>query len=1261
MSRPGLATRQDLLRWADSTGARTALPRLIRRLVLETGVGVLAVDFPADEGTAAGGFDGVARTTGSTPFLSDGLSVWELSVKKAYSKADDDYVKRTATPDGSPLTEVTYVQVILRPWTDRQRFATAKTDEGRWRQVRAYGVDDVLAWLEAAPVTHAWLSEELGLKPYGMRTVDAWWRNWAKATMPELSEQVVLAGRAAEAKSLADRLGGGHGITTVLADSREEALAFVAASLRLDDASGSSSLLSRTVLVDDLETWRSHIEQERTLVLIPLTPEVVAEAHSVENHHVVVPLASAAQADVELPPIDHGLAAAELSRLGVPADKADDAARLARRSLIALRRHVAVKPELHTPAWSTEPTRFHRAVLMVGSWQDSEGDLKILGELAGMSEDDLRERIDEVVVGEDPFIDALDASWALVSQSDAWQFLHTRIRPDDLRRLREVVKTVLLEADPFHGLTESERLGAQIDGIRRAYSAALRRGLCTTVAILGARGAVIDLERGATGAQWAGAVVRTLLENANEAGDISVWAGLAQELPLLAEAAPEDFSAAARAGLAGETPLLGGIFTDSSDTSALFGPHSPHSSLLWALEILAWSSAHFGAAVDLLARLDELDPGGNLANRPFSSLVSIFRPGHPETSASVDGRLSAIDGLRQRHPGVAWRLMVRLMPGLHGVHHPTSGPRFRDWKPPSQSVPVADYVRFVGEVSDRLRADAGTDAAKWGEVLEASNQLTPEQRESTRRDLRDLAASGALDEDGRLAVWQILRKLIANHREFSEAKWALPAGELDALAEVALLLEPSDAASAGAWLFAEHRPDLGTGEIQAHDFRGYEAELGRRRAEAVATIERQEGLGRVLALAADSVVPAEVGAALATATAETHASEVLPLFDSENASEADVAAGWTWKRFRDSGWDAVQSLISDTSTTPSQKAGLLNATRDFPRAWETAATLGSEVTQAFWERCAPFGAWDDPKSVADATSGLLSVGRAGAALDFLSLAIHGSEDDPEFAPLVVDALEHLLQSQSEDSDLHRLQQYHFTALFSYLERHRDVAGRATISRLEWAYLPALGFDPVVPSLHQALADDPTFFADIMRIVYRSRTGDSENDDQRHESLAQNGYSLLSSWRVVPGVKDGEIDAAVLNSWVDTVLALLRDEDRLEVGEMQVGHMLASAPADKDGSRPPEVVRNLLERLANDRIDESLAVELLNRRGVTSRDPEAGGEHERALARDFEARATAAADRWPRTATILRRLAEDYDADARRQDAEAERRRRGYER
>ena len=67
----------------------------------------------------------------------------------------------------------------------------------------------------------------------------------------------------------------------------------------------------------------------------------------------------------------------------------------------------------------------------------------------------------------------------------------------------------------------------------------------------------------------------------------------------------------------------------------------------------------------------------------------------------------------------------------------------------------------------------------------------------------------------------------------------------------------------------------------------------------------------------------------------------------------------------------------------------------------------------------------------------------------------------------------------------------------------------------------------------------------------------------------------------------------------------------------------------------------------------------NARGATLRNPIDGGAQERKLMEQYRAQAQALQARWPRTADMLRRLAQSYEEEAYMHDREAELRQNGW--
>lgn len=1264
MARPGFATQLELLRWAGTIPARGGLPRLIRRLVLETGRDVMSLDFPADEGTAAGGWDGVAVVASDAPFVPAGQTLWELSAgQSTNAKATADYGKRAATPDGRPTSDTTYMAVSLRRWRDRSKWAADRKKDKRWKAVRAYGIDDLETWLESAPITHAWVSEHLGLKPHGLQTAEAWWTSWSGATDPALSSEVILAGRDKVATRLLQALDGPPQIISLRGDSVDDVLAFVAAVALQDDTDGAGNVLARIAFVDDVGTWRTLAAHDRPLVLVTKSSAVMEEASSARGHHVIVPLSGDSDADIELPPIDAGAAKDGLVAAGLDDERrADEAARLGRRSLMALRRHLAKKPELHTPPWAKGPIdRVTRGILLAGSWNDAlAGDQEVLTDLTGLPYDDLREKVSAEAGTDDPLVTRVGNTWTVVSPYDAWVQLRRKLRLDDMERLRAAVEEVLLAEDPTFGMTSEERWKAPTRGKVRRHSDDLRGGLASTVALLGAHGEKVDAGHGATGATIANGMVRGLLRKANEDGTSAIWSGLSPYLPSLAEGAPDAFLDGTRTGASGHNSVLLTVFKQESDP--MFS-RSPHTGLLWALEALAWSPDHFGQAVSLLARLAELDPGGQLSNRPDRSLAGIYCPWHPETTSSSEQRLDALDGIRDRQPDVAWELMVSLLPESHGVHFPTSSPRFRDWKPSQVLVTNLQYFEFVEGLVDRLIHDAGDDPERWQKLADESNHVSPSARAKVREELQNRADAGSLKEEGRDALWDGLRRLIARHREFAHAGWALPEEEVAHLEEIKQRLAPAGAVERHAWLFEEGMPDLGGSKLKdgEYDHEGYTAELQKRRDEAVRKIEAEAGWDGLLRLAKRSAAAWWVGHSLAEIEGGHYEAKCLPLIDSNESAEQQLANGYFARRFLKAGWDWLEGLVAERELRATQTARLLQLTSDHPKSWQRADALGADVATDYWREFSPLGLGKGYPYVDETAQRMLDVGRPGATLWLLSLYAEDSGAVSEaHAGIAADALDALLKVDNPVPEIQDLRQYGFERIFGFLETHRDAIGVDRVARLEWACLGALGHDPPVPSLHQALADDPAFFVQVISAIYRAEGDSTEVTDQQRD-VAENAYRLLSSWSAVPGrSSDGDLDAAALRAWVQAAIEQLDKAGRRAVGEINIGHILASAPSDSDGTWPCKPVRDLLEDLQSEKIEQGLETQVFNNRGVTSRHPEDGGEQERDLAHNYRSWADQVRDRWPRSAAILRSLATTYEQDARRMDDDAERRRKGID-
>ena len=112
--------------------------------------------------------------------------------------------------------------------------------------------------------------------------------------------------------------------------------------------------------------------------------------------------------------------------------------------------------------------------------------------------------------------------------------------------------------------------------------------------------------------------------------------------------------------------------------------------------------------------------------------------------------------------------------------------------------------------------------------------------------------------------------------------------------------------------------------------------------------------------------------------------------------------------------------------------------------------------------------------------------------------------------------------------------------------------------------------------------------------------------------------------------------------------------RVEVTDQYLGHVLAHAGRDVDGSWPHRAVREQIERLKSPELERGIQIERFNMRGAHWRALYEGGDQEYAFATEYRRSADLMAP-WPRTAAVLNAIARRWEIDGEQQDVRANQR------
>jgi hypothetical protein len=209
-----------------------------------------------------------------------------------------------------------------------------------------------------------------------------------------------------------------------------------------------------------------------------------------------------------------------------------------------------------------------------------------------------------------------------------------------------------------------------------------------------------------------------------------------------------------------------------------------------------------------------------------------------------------------------------------------------------------------------------------------------------------------------------------------------------------------------------------------------------------------------------------------------------------------------------------------------------------------------------------------------------------------------------------------------------------------------------LARREYALFPLFAYRQRSLTLHRVLAESPELFVSILSDVFRPKSGESREPSDEERARAQIGYRILSSFRILPGRRDNDIDGAAVHEWVRQVRRLAAGADRTAIADEYIGHLVAHAPSDpEDQAWPHRIIRDLIEEVRSDSLELGVRVERHNMRGTVSKAMFEGGAQERALADEARRWARAAAG-WPRTQAMLLSLARSWDDMAAREDERA---------
>ena len=1234
-------------KWASGIEARARLAVLLRTLVNSTGSGLTKVDFPGNDDSQRKGWDGFVEARQARPWVPEGTSGWEFGCdKNVKRKADGDFGKRTGDFSSEKRENVTFVFATPRLWAGKNDWEEKRRAEKQWKDVRVFDASDLEQWMEQSIPAQVWFAKKTGIPSEGVLSLEACWNEWEADCEPALAP--ALFDQALEeykSKVLNWLAGEADAPLTISADSSVEALAFLHVLFSEDEPTlrknGDKVVVFReSGVVPKIVTPGSDMIAVSTS--LEIASELASRGRSVRTILVYPRKVPHVKPDIDLKPLNPVAFSTALEKMGCSRDKIDRYRRESGFSLTVLRRRLSA---VQTPDWAGDEkhTRSLIAAMFAGTWDvTSEKDKELVSELAGgHPHEEIEREIRGLLPLDDSPVMSFGTHLGVKSKIDALFVVAGSVTGPDIERFFKVAEKVITEDNPALDLPDDERCMANLYKKSREVSDMLRRSVIDSFVLLAVYGGELFGDFGIE------ARVRKTVKESFRPDDGRALESRKDALPAYAEADPDAFLSVIEEDLESGEPGILGLFRPV-EASPLIAPSPPRVELLWALESLAWSGEHLPRVATILAKLAEKETGDNWGNSSMKSLRSIFQSEAPQTSASVDGRISVFNRLLDDFPDIGWILCLDQF-AAGAWWGDSYRPRWRtDGHGHGWGAWDDERAKFVlNAVEKAIRWPSHTEETLADLVANFENvpiELWPRVwRRVEDWCVRENPADGAkarLRETIRVSGCLSLMSLMSG--EVAERG-----------RKVRDMLEPSDIVIRHEWLFLSSVFQIAKGEVEASglEFSEYlsksEEETEKSRISALREIYSRRGVSGLIDLARRGEGQTVVGS-LALRIPGFDESEVKTLIWSaleevagDNRRQMENLIGGVLGGLEETRRENM--LREFLEAGPGETFLKILPLAPFRReTWNFLDELPDEQKLRYWKEVDPGWGPDDPVDLNEVAGKLTEAGRPLSAVALVRYRLE--ELEPRCVLLLLEAIARG-QGEKRRQD-HTPDEFFVENAFKRLDGEKEIP-RDRIADLEFEFVGLLKrSDRGVLNLERRVGDDPGIFAEIVSLAYpredseESASESSVSNDER-ERKAYLARVLLGALRRIPGqdASDEADKTKRLIGWIHKARAQCESRGRLRICDDRIGTLLSKSPPGEDEIWPCESVREALEKFYSEEVGMGFHVGCCNAR--SSHVGSFSGDQEREIESEYREWADKTKYSHQRTSRILRKLADDY--------------------
>lgn len=892
---------------------------------------------------------------------------------------------------------------------------------------------------------------------------------------------------------------------------------------------------------------------------------------------------------------------------------------------------------LRQPAWLNGISEKAKKVcLLVGRWEETEGDKLIIESLYEGKYSDFLDEIIPYSKGEDPFIYIFkrnnSTSYYLASTENIWSYLDVMTNEKIWKLFVDAIFEVLSESENLFTYDGQERLVAQFRGEKLFWSETIRKGMLQTLLIKGAYKKTEEtqyvLDR----------IVDDLLSCVN---DEKQWVYISKFWREICEISPNAVLNRIEKEITDNTGLLSLFEKQSNDF--VFGRNA-YIDILWGNEQFLVQNEYVWRGFRWFLNLDS-KKYEYTSNSPKDTFAKVFCTWMNFSSINTaDEKIKAAKIAFEIDGENAWSHLFSAIDNLgRSIFGEISSPKYREHEV-SKTTTVAEMRKTQQGYLELLLEHMDFSVDHWKKILKLSEDLSDDLRNNIFDQLRYEVTQ--MSDEEIIEIKNDIRKLLFRHRFYASAEWARPE---EVLIQYERLLNEIKATV----------PEYEYGYLFVNDWDypllhpvQYEAGGEREKNDAlkVSLIKKE--------LAVFQKKKLDISKLAHICAFENHSSlgEYLAIFWNNGYWDNDL-----FKKLLDAQNSGEMGLCYLDQVSKKEVVNFAEIINELQRkgcsdeilasAYRIEASRGSntplvsnaseKIKKEFWRigfRCNEVNPdW------------IISESKKYASLDVYIGQIHQlyyeHKVDTQKLFSCFDGIEEMTHVSENQMTSYHLEQLLQTLQNAFME-DKDKCVR--ISRLEIFFMNLLQWKDM-RCFQRIIKESPELMAQLVDVIFKHDVEENKSETF-NENVLHNMYSLYEKAKFCPTEMNGEVQEEKLNEWITTYKRLLTENHQASMFEPTLGRLLSFSPKGRDGYEPCEAVRLAIEKYGNDRLISRYQSAVYNRRGIFS--PSAG-KKEFEMAEDFRATAEYLEPDYPKTAKIFFGLYETYKRESERERKDAE--------